>query len=163
MAVRKRRQKGSAQIQDQPRAPGRPPKKTPFDDDKLDPAERFERDYKAKYGELPPLPYMTNFYDGIVIAALAAAKAQFEGKTVNGVAVRDNLRAVANPGGEVVVAGVAGLKRALELIKAGTDVNYEGAAGSQDFDEYGDTVTPIEIWKYVEQEPYIETVRFESP
>ena len=128
-----------------------------------DSLSNFERDYKAKYGELPPLPYMTNFYDGIVVAALAAAKAQFEGKTVNGVAVRDNLRAVSNPPGEVVVAGVAGLKKALELIKAGRDINYEGAAGSQDFDEYGDTVTPIEIWKYVEAEPFIESVRFETP
>jgi len=128
-----------------------------------DSLSNFERDYKAKYGELPPLPYMTNFYDGIVVAALAAAKAQFEGKTVNGVAVRDNLRAVSNPPGEVVVAGVEGLKKALELIKAGQDINYEGAAGSQDFDEYGDTVTPIEIWKYVETEPFIETVRFETP
>jgi branched-chain amino acid transport system substrate-binding protein len=123
----------------------------------------FERDYKAKYGQLPPLPYMTNFYDGIVIAALAAAKAQFSGKAVNGVAVRDNLRPVSDPPGEVVVAGVDGLKKALELIKAGKDVNYEGAAGDQDFDQNGDTVTPIEIWKYIDKEPYIETVRFETP
>ena len=131
--------------------------------EKGDSLANFERDYRAKYGELPPLPYMTNFYDGIVIAALAAAKARAEGKAVNGVTVRDNLRAVANPPGEVVSAGVAGLKRALELIKAGQPLNYEGAAGSQDFDEYGDTITPIEVWQYVENEPFIESVRFETP
>jgi ABC-type branched-subunit amino acid transport system substrate-binding protein len=128
-----------------------------------DSLSNFERDYKAKYGELPPLPYMTNFYDGIVIAALAAAKARFAGKPVTGVAVRDNLRPVANPPGEVVTAGVAGLKKALELLKAGKDINYEGAAGSEDFDQNGDTITPIEVWEYTATEPYIKTLRFETP
>lgn len=123
----------------------------------------FERDYKAKYGELPPLPYMSNIYDGIVIAALAAASAQFKGKPVTGVNVRDMLRFVSNPPGEVVVAGVAGIKKALQLLKEGKDINYEGAAGAQDFDKNGDVITPIEVWKYVEKEPYIETVRLETP
>ena len=123
----------------------------------------FQRDYEAKHGELPPLPYMDSFYDAIVIAALAAAAAQYEGKPVNGVNVRDMLRRVSNPPGEVVVAGVDGFKKALELLKAGQDINYEGVAGSQDFDENGDVITPIEVWKFVETEPYIESVRFETP
>jgi branched-chain amino acid transport system substrate-binding protein len=121
--------------------------------------ENFKRDFKAKFGDLPPLPYLDTTYDAIVIAALAAAKAQFEGKAVNGLTVRDNLRAVANPPGEVVVAGVDGIKKALELLKAGKDINYEGAAGSQDFDKNGDVITPIEIWKFIENEPYIVTDR----
>ncbi|RKX81758.1 MAG: amino acid ABC transporter substrate-binding protein, partial [Spirochaetes bacterium] len=33
----------------------------------------FKADYKAKYGELPPLPYMSNYYDSVIIAGLAAA------------------------------------------------------------------------------------------
>ncbi len=123
----------------------------------------FRRDYEAKYGELPPLPYMDSFYDAIVVAALAAAAAQYEGKPVNGVNVRDMLRRISNPPGEVVVAGVDGFKKAFELLKAGRDINYEGVAGSQDFDDNGDVITPIEVWKYVEAEPYIETVRFETP
>jgi hypothetical protein len=57
---------------------------------------------------------------------------------------------------------VDGIKKALDLIRAGQSVNYEGAAGSIDFDENGDVVTPIEIWQYVEKEPYIETVRMET-
>ena len=121
--------------------------------------DNFKRDFKAKFGDLPPLPYLDTTYDGIVIAALAAAKATFEGKPVTGVAVRDNLRAVANPPGEVVVAGVDGIKKALELLKAGKDINYEGAGGSQDFDKNGDVITPIEIWKFIDREPYIVTDR----
>ena len=30
----------------------------------------------------------------------------------------------------------------------GKEINYEGAAGSVDFDKHGDVVTPIEVWKY---------------
>jgi len=123
----------------------------------------FQNDYKAKYGDLPPLPYMDTLYDGLVIAALAAAAAQYADMEVTGVNVRDMLRKVSNPPGEVVVAGVDGLKKALELLKDGKDINYEGVAGSQDFDDNGDVVTPIDIWQYVENDPYIETVRSVSP
>jgi ABC-type branched-subunit amino acid transport system substrate-binding protein len=119
----------------------------------------FQDDYKAKYGDLPPLPYMDTFYDGIVIAALAAAAAQYADKPVNGVNVRDMLREVSNPPGEVVIAGVEGLKMALGMLKDGKAINYEGVAGSQDFDDNGDVVTPIDIWQYVVDEPYIKTVR----
>ena len=31
----------------------------------------------------------------------------------------------------------------------GKDTDYEGAAGTVDFDENGDVITPIEIWKYM--------------
>jgi branched-chain amino acid transport system substrate-binding protein len=122
----------------------------------------FERDYKAMFGELPPLPYMTNFYDAIIVATLAVAATDAQKKPITGVNVRDNLRFVANPPGETINAGVEDLKKALKLLKGGKDINYEGAAGSVDFDKYGDVVTPIEIWKYVETEPYIETVRSET-
>jgi ABC-type branched-subunit amino acid transport system substrate-binding protein len=123
----------------------------------------FKRDYQAKYGALPPLPYMDTFYDGVAIAALAAAAVQSKGLPLTGKNVRDMLRYVSNPPGEVVVAGVEGLKKGFELLKAGQDINYEGVAGSQDFDKNGDVVTPIEVWKYIDQEPYIESVRFETP
>ena len=123
----------------------------------------FRRDYEAKYGELPPLPYMDSFYDAIIVASLAAAAAQYAGLPVNGVNVRDMLRKVSNPPGEIIAAGVDGFKKALEALKAGRDINYEGVAGAQDFDKNGDVITPIGVWKYVENPPYIETVRFETP
>ncbi len=123
----------------------------------------FERDYEAMFGELPPLPFMSNFYDGVYIAGIAAYACLAAGKEITPINVRDMLREVANPPGEVIVAGVEGIKKAMELLDAGKDINYEGAAGSVDFDENGDVVTPIEIWKYVTKEPYIETVRLETP
>ena len=78
-----------------------------------------------------------------MLIALAAAKA---GTTTDSAAIRDALRDVANPPGTVVGPGVEGVKMALELIAAGEDVNYEGAAGNVDFDENGDVVGYIEIW-----------------
>ncbi len=125
--------------------------------------ENFKADYKVEYGELPPLPFMSNFYDAILVAGLAAAAVDAKGKDITPINLRDMLREVANPPGEVIVAGVDGIKKALKLLKAGKAINYEGAAGAVDFDKNGDVVTPIEVWKYVEKEPYIETIRLETP
>lgn len=122
----------------------------------------FEKDYEALYGELPPLPFMSNFYDGIVVAGLAAAACDAKGEEITPTCVRDNLREVANPPGETISAGVAGMKKALGLLKEGKAINYEGAAGAVDFDKNGDVVTPVEIWKYIENDPFIETVRMEA-
>lgn len=119
--------------------------------------EIFNRDYQAAYGQLPPQPYMPNTYDAVVLIALAIQKA---GKA-EGPAIRDALRFVANPPGEVVSAGVDGLKRALQLLKDGQDIDYEGAAGAINFDHHGDVVTPIEIWQYTGGG--IQTVRLEVP
>ncbi len=125
--------------------------------------ENFEADYKAAYGHLPSQPFTSNFYDGIFVAGLAAAAVDAAGKDMTPINIRDMLREVANPPGEVIVSGVDGIKKALELLKAGKAINYEGAAGAVDFDKNGDVVTPIEVWKYVEKEPYIETIRLETP
>ncbi len=125
--------------------------------------ENFKSDYKAKYGELPPLPFMSNFYDAVVIAGLAAAAVEAKGKALTPVNLRDELRYVADPPGVKVYAGGEGIKKALQLLKEGKDINYEGAAGSQDFDKNGDVVTPIEIWQYIAEPPYIKTVKLENP
>ena len=60
----------------------------------------------------------------------------------------DALREVANAPGEVVRPGEDGIRRAMELIAEGKDINYEGAAGSVDLDENGDVISGhIEVWK----------------
>ena len=94
----------------------------------------FTADYQAEYGELPPLPFMTNVYDSIVIAALAALAAEVSGAEVTPAAVRDMLRTVANPDGDVAAAGADGVQAAIAAIRAGGSINYEGAAGAHDFD-----------------------------
>ena len=119
----------------------------------------FDAAYEASFAVLPPLPYIDTTYDAVVLIALAAAKA---GTTTDSAAIRDALRDVANPGGEVVGPGVDGIKRALDLIAQGKDINYEGAGGSQDFDENGDVISTIEIWK-IENGKIVSTGRYELP
>ncbi|RLA93822.1 MAG: amino acid ABC transporter substrate-binding protein [Deltaproteobacteria bacterium] len=106
----------------------------------------FVADYKATYGTLPPLPFITNAYDATAVIGLAAYAAKVKGLPLTPKNIRDQLRYVANPPGEVIKPGE--FKKAFELLRKGVDINYEGAAGSVDFDENGDVVTPIEIWKY---------------
>lgn len=123
--------------------------------------EAFRQSYQERYEENPSLPFMDNLYDAVVVSGLAAYKAAQDGVELNGVALRDRLRQVSNPPGEVVGPGPQGLQRAVELIDNGQDINYEGAAGSQDFDDNGDVITPIEIWQY--QGETMETLRLEEP
>ncbi len=108
----------------------------------------FNSTYEAEYGEVPPLPFMTNVYDAVVVSALAAFEAQAAGEELTRIAIRDHLRSVAGPEGEIVGAGTEDLTKAIQLLKEGKQINYEGAAGSVDFDENGDVATPIEIWCY---------------
>jgi ABC-type branched-subunit amino acid transport system substrate-binding protein len=119
----------------------------------------FSDAYTASFASVPPLPFMAETYDAVVLIALAAEKA---GTTTDSAKIRDALRSVANAPGETVGPGTESIKHALELIRAGKDINYEGAGGSQDFDENGDVVSTIEIWK-IEGGEIVSTGRFELP
>ena len=122
--------------------------------------QAFQTSYADTFGgQKPEHPFTSEAYDAAVLIALASAKA---GTTTDAVAIRDALRSVANPPGEVVGPGVDGIRRALTLIAEGKDINYEGAAGPVDFDQNGDVVGPIEIWK-VEGGEIKSTGRFELP
>lgn len=100
----------------------------------------FASAYEAEYGELPPLPYIDSGYDAAMIMALAIEKAG----VAEGPAVRDALREVTNAPGEPV--GPGEFAKAKELIAAGTDIDYQGAAGNHEFDENGDITGTFEHW-----------------
>ena len=122
--------------------------------------QAFYNAYTLTFGvEAPQEPYLAETYDAVVLIALAAAKA---GTTTDSVAIRDALRDVANPPGEVVGPGLAGIQKALSLIASGQDINYEGASGPVDFDENGDVSGPIEVWT-VDGDAIKSTGRFELP
>jgi ABC-type branched-subunit amino acid transport system substrate-binding protein len=121
----------------------------------------FNADYRTEYGTLPPLPFITNAYDALATIGLAAYAAKVKGLPITSKNIRDNLRDVANPPGEVV--GPNEFKKAFELLDQGKDINYEGAAGAVDYDENGDVVTPIDIWRYRNGEPITVTVEMFIP
>jgi ABC-type branched-subunit amino acid transport system substrate-binding protein len=105
-----------------------------------DASAHFAAAYEAKHGELPPLPYIDSGFDAAMILALAIEKA---GST-DGPAIRDALREVTNAPGEPV--GPGDFAKAKELIAAGTDIDYQGAAGNHEFDENGDVTGIFEHW-----------------
>ena len=107
---------------------------------------RFSDAYEASYGERPPLPYIDTAYDATAVLGLAMAKAIVDGVEITPASIRDRLREIANPEGEVV--GVGDFEQAMRLLQLGTDINYTGAAGEVNFDDLGDVVTPMEVWQY---------------
>jgi len=106
--------------------------------------------YEAEYGAFPPTPFIAEAYDAAALFCLAAAQA---GST-DGAALRDALREVSSPPGETVGPGIEGLANALQLIAAGTDVDYDGWASSTNFDENGDVLQgSIQLWEIAEGAP----------
>jgi len=107
----------------------------------------FVADFKTEFGKkVPPFPFITNAYDTMAVIGLAAYAAKVKDLPLTAKNIRDHLRPVANPPGEFIQPGE--FKKAFALLKQGKDINYEGASGSVDFDEYGDVLAPIEVWRY---------------
>ena len=97
--------------------------------------DNFEAMWKAE--GFDDSPYAPQAYDATFLLALAMEKkgnAEREGMS-------EALRAVAGPPGMQVFPGE--WDKALAALKQGEDINYEGAAGSQDFDEQGDVAGVI--------------------
>ncbi len=114
-------------------------------DDTTDSFKKFNEEFIKKHGAAPSRPYIREAYDATIAIALAAESA----KSVEGSDIRDALRKVSSPAGEVVTAGSAGVKRGIELVRAGTDINYEGAATSLDWNSVGDiSKGVVSIWSY---------------
>ena len=94
----------------------------------------WEAAYVSEYGALPVLAYLKETYDATVALALAAQAAG----GVDGAAIRDRLREVGSPPGTAAIAGPQGVADALRILAEGGAIDYEGAAGSIDWDENGD-------------------------
>ena len=124
-------------------------------------AARWETAYVDAYGEPPAGSYAREAYDATVALALAAEAA---GST-DGAAIRDQLRAVGGGPGEVVYAGPEGIARALEILGAGGEIDYDGASGRLDWDENGDLRRGyIGVWRYTSDERIeeVDVVLFEN-
>jgi len=109
-------------------------------------ASSFDERYKKAFGQLPPQPFIKEAYDAVYLIALAAEKA---GST-DPVKIRDALRDVANAPGETVGPGTDNFKKAVQLIKSGKDINYEGVTGPIEFDAKGDPAVGAVEWWHVD-------------
>ena len=102
-------------------------------------ADLYKKAYEDKFGPTEK-PYSDTAYDATVILSLAAAKAGSSDPK----AIRDAMRDVANAPGEKILPGE--FAKALELIKAGKDIDYVGASGPVDFDAAGDVSGTFGHW-----------------
>ena len=118
-------------------------------------AKHFDAAYNDEFGEKPPKPFIDTAYDAAYVIALAAEAA---GST-DAKAVRDQLRNVANPPGEVVMPGE--WAKAKQLLAEGEDIDYKGASGSINFDDAGDVGGTFAHW--VIRDGAIETVKVFEP
>jgi branched-chain amino acid transport system substrate-binding protein len=105
--------------------------------------EYFIQNYKAFSGIEPTNPAADRSYDAAAIVGLAIAKA---GKP-DPAAIKEAIPQVLDPNGEVIHAGKEGFAKALQLIKEGKPIKYEGVIGPVSFDQYGDITGPFRLWR----------------
>ncbi len=96
--------------------------------------EEWNASYISAYGELPVLAYVRETYDATIALALAAQAAG----SVDGEAIRDQLRPVANAPGLSIPGTPTGVADALERLGDGGDIDYGGTSGVFEWDEHGD-------------------------
>ncbi len=101
--------------------------------------------YIAEYGALPTRPFVREAYDAAIAIMLAAEAAD----TLDGADLRDAMVRVASPGGTLVIPGADSISDALDAIRDGDDVDYDGAATTLDWNSTGDVTTGVMgIWQY---------------
>jgi ABC-type branched-subunit amino acid transport system substrate-binding protein len=104
----------------------------------------FAKAYPAMSGGFDAgAPAADRAFDAGAILGLAIAQA---GK-FDAASIRDAIRKVTDPGGEVVHAGPEGFARALQLIREKKPVRYVGVIGAVQFDRNGDIVGPFRTWR----------------
>ena len=125
-----------------------------------DTAEDWDDSYIAAYGELPVLAYVKETYDATVAIALAAQAAG----SVDGAAIRDRFRNIAESPGDPIPGTPDGIADAIALLGEGKDIDYKGTSGVLEWDEHGDLRRGfIGVWRFTADGRIedIESVAFE--
>lgn len=92
--------------------------------------KRFSERFQERFGVEPsPGMFTANSYDAIILLALAIEA----GGEATGKAINDNLRRVSGPDG----VEVSTFEEGVAELRKGNEINYQGASGPVDFNEYG--------------------------
>ena len=122
---------------------------------------KWEESFVAEYGGLPTLTYVKETYDATIALALAAQAAG----SLDGAAIRDQLRDVGSAPGQIVLGTATGVADALRLLAEGRKVDYEGVSTTLDWNERGDLQGGyIGVWRFTKNEGIeeVETVFFQQ-
>lgn len=102
-------------------------------------ADEFNKQFTKMFPGQQPLANANYAYDAVVSLALAQEAA----KTSDGTRVAAEMKKVTNPPGTACFA-FADCKK---LVDAGTKINYEGASGSLDYNQYNNVFGPYGAWQ----------------
>jgi len=90
-------------------------------------------------------PYTSNEYDAAILTLLAM---QAAGTTTDGAAIQKAMFNVSRGKTQNATPyGPAQLADAIAAINKGADINYEGASGNVDFDDYGNVIGDFLVWE----------------
>ncbi len=115
---------------------------------------RFAARYHAAFG-IDPEPFTSSAYDSAALVMLAIASA---GST-DGAAIRDAFFAINDTTGsgvELVQSGQLAL--GLATLRDLGSIDYVGASGPLNFDEFGDPLAPYEVWQWHATPPGFEQI-----
>lgn len=101
--------------------------------------EEFTQYWGEKTDNKPVTAYVPHTWDATILLMLAAEAS----KNNTGEGIKSKIRDVA--GGEGVE--VTNPCEAIELIRNGEEINYQGASGNVDIDENGDVVGVYDVWR----------------
>ena len=100
----------------------------------------YLQDYQAVWQSDKPLELSENTYDAVILASLAMTEA----KTTDGKVWVDHILTISNPPGTKCYTYAS----CVQLLKDGKKINYEGASGPQDFDQYHNTFGDWDIVQF---------------
>ena len=112
----------------------------PAVDEDSEAAATFASDYRDIFGTHPSGPFIDTTYDAAFVTALASQAAGSRDPA----RMRDALREVANPPGEVI--GPGEWREAVDRLDRGEAIQYRGASGDIEFDEHGDVAGSYAHW-----------------
>ena len=130
-----------------------------------DPNYASARAWEAAHRAQDSRPYGLGFarrgYDTVISIALAAEAAG----SIDGTAIRDHLARVSGPPGRVFLANAAGVQAAVEAVRRGEEIDFQGAASPIDWNASGEvTAGFMAILEYHDGIPRIvESGRFRLP
>ena len=101
-------------------------------------SEDFKTRLATVNKDLTVFAYAAESYDATMLIALAASVAAQKGEDVTGATIKKYMVEVSKGGTKVDFTKGDGYKKALELIKAGKDIDFEGVSGPISFDDNGD-------------------------
>lgn len=108
--------------------------------------ELFDERFRALVGTARQSQWDSHVYDAGFLFGLATVKATKDLEdpgSVEGSAIRDALFDLNDPDGEVIRIGPGEFAKAARLLADGMPINYEGASGPTDFNEYGRALNRI--------------------